>query len=393
MDNAATSWPKPEATYRAMDDFMRNIGANPGRSGHSLSIKAGRCIYEAREAVARLFGVENPLRIIFTSGATEALNLVINGILRPGDHVITSGMEHNSVMRPLRYAESKGIDLTVMPCSRAGSLDAKDVEQAIRRNTVLIILNHASNVVGTILPIVEVGEIARRQGLLFCVDAAQTAGAYPINVEEAKIDLLVFAGHKSLFGPPGTGGLYIREGVEELLPPLVRGGTGSRSEYEQQPAFLPDKYESGTPNTVGLAGLGAGVRFVQSEGILKLREKEKKLTQLLITGLSSIAGVAIYGSKDAQKQVAVISFNIAGVASSEVAMALEEEYQISCRPGLHCAPEAHKTIGTFPHGTVRLSPGYFNTEQEVSIAIEAVSRVSKKLGRDEVTIVTSEEAS
>ena len=289
--------------------------------------------------------------------------------------------------------ESKGVDVTVVPCSRAGFLNAKDVEQAIRQNTALIILNHASNVVGTILPVAEVGEIARRQGVLFCVDAAQTAGAYPINVEEARIDLLVFAGHKSLFGPPGTGGLYIHEGVEELLPPLVRGGTGSGSEYEQQPTFLPDKYESGTPNTVGLAGLGAGVRFVLSQGISELRETEKKLAQLLITGLSSIPGVTLYGSKDVQEQVAVISLNVSGVAPSEVAMVLEEEYQILCRPGLHCAPEAHKTIGAFPHGTVRLSPGYFNTEEEVHIVIEAVSRISKGLARDEVIIAAGDEVS
>lgn len=379
MDNAATSHPKPEATYQAMDMFMRNIGASPGRSGHSLSIEAGRCIYETREAVAQLFGVENPLRIIFTSGATEALNLVVNGILRPGDHVITSGMEHNSVMRPLRDIESKGVALTVVSCSRVGSLNAKDVEQAIRRSTALIILNHASNVVGTILPIAEVGEIARRRGVLFCVDAAQTAGAYPIDVEEAKIDFLVFAGHKSLFGPPGTGGLYIREGVEELLPPLVRGGTGSHSEHEQQPTFLPDKYESGTPNTVGLAGLDAGVRFVLSQGVSELRKKEEKLAQLLVEGLSSISEVTLYGSKNIQGQIAVLSLNISGVAPSEVAMVLEEKYQILCRPGLHCAPEAHKTIGTFPCGTVRLSPGYFNTEEEVHIVIEAVSRISEGL--------------
>jgi cysteine desulfurase family protein len=381
MDNAATSRPKPEATYQAMDMFMRHIGANPGRSGHSLSIKAGRCIYETREAVAQLLGVENPLRIIFTSGATEALNVVVNGILQPGDHVITSGMEHNSVMRPLRHVESKGVDLAVVPCSPAGSLNPEDVERAVRQNTRLIISNHASNVTGTILPIAEVGEIARRRGVLFCVDAAQTAGAYPLNVEEARIDLLVFAGHKSLFGPPGTGGIYVREGVEELLPPLTRGGTGSISEHEQQPTFLPDKYESGTPNTVGLAGLGAGVRFVLSQGVSRIREKEEKLAQLLIKGLSSIPGVTLYGVKDAREQIAVLSFNVSHVSPSEIAMMLEEKYHILCRPGLHCAPSVHKTIGTFPRGTVRLSPGYFNTEEEVYLVIQAVSRMSKGLAR------------
>ena len=378
MDNAATSWPKPELTYQAMDEFMRNVGASPGRSGHQLSIEAGRTIYEAREAVAELFAVSDPLRVIFTSGATEALNLVIRGILSPGDHVITSAIEHNSVIRPLREMESKGVELTAVACSITGDLDPGDVEKAVRRNTRLIILNHASNVLGTILPITEVGKIASRREILFCVDAAQTAGSHPIDVEDAKIDLLAFTGHKSLFGPPGTGGLYIRNGVEDLLEPLIRGGTGSHSKDEYQPNFLPDKYESGTPNTVGIAGLSAGIHFVLSKSVNEIRKKEEELTRLLIEGLRSIPGVTVYGSVDARAQMAIVSFNIAGTTPSGVAMELEEEYGILCRPGLHCAPLAHKTIGTFPQGTVRLSVGYFNTEKEVNIVVEAVSRFAER---------------
>ncbi|MCL0076648.1 aminotransferase class V-fold PLP-dependent enzyme [Dehalococcoidia bacterium] len=378
-DNAATSWPKPKAVYQAMDRFMNQVGANPGRSGHRLSIESGRVVYEARELLARLFNIDDPLRIIFTSNATEALNLAINGILHPGDHAITSSMEHNSVMRPLRALQERGVELTVVSCSKEGFLDPGGIEKAIKPNTRLIVLNRASNVVGTLLPVSKVGAIARRHGVLFCIDAAQSAGAYPLDVSFTKVDLLAFTGHKSLFGPQGTGGLYVRQGVEDVVEPLMRGGTGSRSDSEHQPDFLPDKYESGTPNTVGLAGLGAGVQFVLSQGVDALREKEEKLMHHLIEGLGAIPGVTLYGSGDAREQVAVLSFNIAGIASSEVAMRLEEEYDILCRPGLQCAPIAHRTLGTFPGGTVRVSPGYFTTEDEVDIVIKAVCNIARVL--------------
>ncbi|MCL0079626.1 aminotransferase class V-fold PLP-dependent enzyme [Dehalococcoidia bacterium] len=378
-DNAATSWPKPEAVYQAMNNFMRQVGASPGRSGHRLSIEAGRVVYETRESLAWLFNIDDPLRIIFTRNATEALNVAINGVLRPGDHAITSSMEHNSVMRPLRALQERGVELTVVSCSKEGFLDPGGIEKAIKPNTRLIVLNRASNVVGTLLPVIEVGAIARRHGVLFCIDAAQSVGAYPLDVSFTKVDLLAFTGHKSLFGPQGTGGLYVRQGVEDVVEPLMRGGTGSRSDSEHQPDFLPDKYESGTPNTVGLAGLGAGVQFVLSQGVDALREKEEKLMHHLIEGLGAIPGVTLYGSGDAREQVAVLSFNIAGIASSEVAIRLEEEYDILCRPGLQCAPIAHKTLGTFPGGTVRVSPGYFTTEDEVDIVIKAVCNIARVL--------------
>ena len=378
MDNAATSWPKPEVVYQAMDDFMRHSGANPGRSGHRLSIESGRVIFETREALAQLFNIDDPLRIVFTKNATESLNLAINGILRPGDHAITSSVEHNSVMRPLRALEEKGTELTVIGCSAEGFLDPQEIEKAIKPNTRLIVLNHASNVVGTLLPVAEAGAIARRNGVLFCLDAAQTAGAYPIDLQSMNIDLLAFTGHKSLFGPQGTGGLCIGKGIEDILEPWMCGGTGSRSESEYQPTFLPDKYESGTPNTVGLAGLGAGVQFVLSQRIANLRDRETGLMKLLIEGFKSIPGVILYGSGDVDKQVAVVSFNIAGSSASEVAMRLDEEYAVLCRPGLQCAPVAHQTIGTFPEGTVRLSPGYFNTEGEVEIAVKAIRQIAEE---------------
>jgi len=378
MDNAATSHPKPDVVIQAMTDYIKNIGASSGRSGHRLSIEAGRIVYETREAVAELFNFSDPLRVVFCCNVTESLNLAVFGLLQPGDSVITSSIEHNSVMRPLRALEAEGVELTVVKCSQGGFLKPRDVQKAIKENTKLIVLNHASNVVGSILPIAEVGSIACENGIIFLVDVAQTAGSYPIDMEEMKIDLLAFTGHKAMFGPQGTGGLCISEGIE--LKPLKWGGTGSRSEEEYQPDFLPDKYESGTVNVVGLAGLGAGVRFVLSEGVQAIREKEKELTKKLMDGLSDINAITIYGGMDVDKKVGLVSFNIDGMMPSEVGFQLDEEYEIMCRVGLHCTPAAHKTIGTFPTGTVRLSISHFTTEEEVQETIKAVAGVVKANG-------------
>lgn len=376
FDNAATSWPKPPAVTEAMVHFMSDIGANPGRSAHRLSVAAARVVYEAREALAQLFDIADPLRIAFSLNVTGALNLALCGILRPGDHVVTSSMEHNSVMRPLRALERDGVEVTVVRCSPEGLLDPTDIEKAIKPNTRMIALNHASNVVGTILPISEAGEIARRHRVLLLIDAAQTAGACPIDVEAYKVDLLAFTGHKSLYGPMGTGGLYIGQRVNlEEFEPLKRGGTGSRSELEEQPDFLPDMCESGTLNTVGLAGLGEGVRFLLERGVEEIRCHEVELAQSLIEGLLAIPGVTVYGCHDAERQTATISFNIKGLEPSEVGLRLDEEYGLLCRVGLHCAPAAHKTIGTFPTGTVRFGLGYYSTEEEVETAVGAVRAI------------------
>ena len=308
---------------------------------------------------------------------TEGLNLALRGYLRPGDHVITSSIEHNSVMRPVRALEREGVELTVVACSPEGFLDLIDVEAAIRPNTVMVVLNHSSNVVGSLLPVAEAGRICHQHDLLLLVDAAQTAGAYPIDVEADHIDLLGFTGHKALCGPMGTGGLYIGRRVDlERFEPLKRGGTGSRSELEEQPDFLPDMCESGTANTVGLAGLGAGVRFVLEQGVENIRRREEELTAQLIEGLKAIPGVTLYGGHDAVRQTAAVSFNVAGLEPSEVGLQLDEEYGILCRVGLHCAPSAHKTIGTFPTGTVRFGLSYFNTEEEVDLAVQAVREIA-----------------
>jgi len=375
LDNAATSRPKPPEVLQAMNDYMTNVCANSGRSGHQLSIEASRIVYRTREALAKLFNADDPLQIIFTLNATESINLALQGILQHGDHVITSSMEHNSVMRQLRVLESQGIEITVVKCSQQGFLDPSDVKNAVKKNTKMIVLNHASNVIGSIQPVEEIGLIARDHGLIFLLDSAQTAGVCEIDVQKMNVDLLAFSGHKSLYGPVGTGGLYIRNGIN--LKPLKYGGTGSRSDEEYQPDFLPDRYESGTLNIVGIAGLGAGVEFVMREGIENIRKKESELTQKLINGLLSIPKVSVYGGINAQKQIGVVSFNIQGFSPSEIAMYLEENFDILCRASLHCSPSAHRTIGTFPDGAVRFSLGIFTTDNDVDIAINAVRNIVK----------------
>ncbi len=379
LDNAATSWPKPPGVAEAMVHFLNEVGANPGRSGHRLSVEASRIVYAAREAVAELFHAPDPLRVTFGASVTEALNLALCGLLRPGDHAITSSMEHNSMMRPLRALERAGVELTVVPCSPEGTLDSADVGAAVRPNSVLIALNHASNVVGTLLPVAEVGRIARQHDLLLLVDAAQTGGAYPVDVQADAIDLLAFTGHKSLYGPMGTGGLIVGERLDGArMEPLVRGGTGSRSEYEEQPSFLPDIYESGTPNAVGLAGLEAGLRWVLDRGVAAIRAHERGLTARLIEGLANIPGVTVHGTHDARRQTATVSFSVAGVQPSEVGLRLDEEHDLMCRVGLHCAPAAHKTMGTFPQGTVRFGFGAWNTPAEVEAALDAVEALARE---------------
>lgn len=378
FDNAATSWPKPDEVPAAMTRYLCGIGGSPGRSGHRLSIEAGRIVLDARVALAAILGAADPFRIVFAKNATEALNLAFRGLLKAGDHVVTSSVEHNSVMRPLRELEKAGVALTVLPCSIRGELDPGAIPPAIRPNTRAIVLTHAANVTGTILPVAEAGRIARDHGILLIVDAAQTAGALPIHVAEMGIDLLAFTGHKSLYGPPGTGGLYIRPGLETDIRPLMAGGTGSRSEFEEQPDFLPDKYEAGTPNTVGLAGLGAGAAWIIARGIGEIRAREEALTGRFLDGLKDTPRVTLYGPADPSRQAAVVSFNIEGLMPSAVAWELDERFSILSRPGLHCSPAAHRTLGTFPQGTVRFGFGYFNTEAEIDAALSAIRELAAR---------------
>lgn len=375
MDNAATSWPKPESVYQAVDRFNREIGASPGRGSHRKTIEAGFLLLEAREALAKLFNIGENSNIVFTVNVTTALNIALKGILNPGDHVIVSSMEHNAVARPLATLEKMGVDISIIQCAPDGSLDPHDVKSGLRDNTRLISILHASNVTGTIMPVAEVGKIAHQAGALFLVDAAQTAGILPIDVEKQNIDILAFTGHKGLMGPQGTGGLYIRPGVE--IRPLIEGGTGSLSELVHQPDFLPDRFESGTPNTPGIAGLGAGVKFLLETGVENIRKHEQELTDLLISGLKEIKGITIYGPGDGRKQTAVVSINLDGIDCGELSFLLDKKYGIISRSGLHCAPMAHKTIGTLHKGTCRLSPGYFTTQDDINRVIRAIDEISR----------------
>lgn len=374
FDNAATTFPKPETVYRAMDNCQRTFCANPGRGGHKLSLQSGRVILEARELLADLFNSGSPERIILTYNATEALNLALKGFLKRGNHVITTSMEHNSVVRPLKTLEKRGVDTTIVQCNEYGEIDISDIEKEIKKETVLIVSTHASNVVGTILPIIDIGNLAKKYGLDFLVDASQTAGLYEIDVNKMNISMLAFTGHKSLMGSQGTGGLYIKKGLE--LEPLMEGGTGSKSESLYQPDIMPDRFESGTRNTPGIAGLCAGIGFINSKGINNIREHEQNLTKYFMDGIRDMGSVRIYGTKSAERQAPVVSINIGDVGSSEVSYILDQEFDIMTRPGLHCAPLAHKTLGTMEQGTVRFSFGYFNTKEQIDEAITAIEKIA-----------------
>lgn len=375
FDNAATSFPKPEDVYREIDKVMRSCG-NPGRGSHRLAIESGRYILEARQELCQLFNIKNPMRVIFTLNTTDSLNIALKGFLNPGDHVITSSMEHNSMIRPLKALEDKGISVTIVKCDKCGNIDINDIRKEIKQNTKLIAMTHASNVTGTIFPIREIGSIARENDIAFLVDAAQTAGNYPIDVDKDNIDLLAFPGHKSLYGPQGTGGLYVRENIK--LKTLKEGGTGSSSESIYQPDIMPDMLESGTPNTPGIAGLKEGVKFVRKIGVDNIRKHEMMLTRKFIDGLKDISNVTFYGNEDIENRIGVVSLNIKDIDSGEVSYILDKVYDIATRSGLHCSALAHKTIGTIKTGTVRFGIGYFNTEKDIDKAIKAIYTISKQ---------------
>ncbi|ABO48815.1 cysteine desulfurase family protein [Desulforamulus reducens MI-1] len=374
FDSAATSWPKPPEVWQAMEHFIRKVGASPGRAGHKRTVEANKIVDETRQLLADLFNVDDYQRIIFTLNATDSLNLAIKGLLRPGDHVVTSSMEHNSVTRPLYTLEAYGVQVTKVKCDQQGNINLGEVEQAIRPNTRAIVLTHASNVSGTIMPVEEVGRIAAKYNLFFVMDAAQTAGLLDIDVKKLNISVLTFPGHKSLMGPQGTGGLYIREGVPLLT--LREGGTGSGSETPTQPDMMPEKYESGTLNAVGIAGLGAGVKFLRRVGMAKIREHEMRLTKQFLEGAAGIEGLHIYGQQDLNNRVPVVSFRIDGYKAGPVGDSLDKEYDIACRAGLHCAPDAHNTLGTFDEKLVRFSFSYFNKPEEVDYALNALRKIA-----------------
>jgi cysteine desulfurase family protein len=378
LDNGATSFPKPPAVPAAVDHFLREIGGSPGRSGHRLSQEAARVVFACREELAALLGVPDSRRIAFALNATAGLNAAIYGLLRRGDRVVTTSMEHNSVMRPLRDLEQRGVvALRTVPGDETGRVDLDAFEDAVRAHRPrLVAAVHASNVTGSVLPLRPAAEICHRHGALLLVDAAQSAGALPIDVAADGVDLLAFTGHKSLFGPQGTGGLWVREGIEP--EPLLRGGTGSNSELEEQPAFWPDRFESGTQNAVGLAGLLAGVRFIRERGVAAIHTREEALMRRLLAGLEGVAGLRVHGPHHAEERTPVASVTFEGLVPSEAGFLLEEGWGILARVGLHCAPAAHRTIGTYPQGTVRLTPGFFTTVEEIDTAIAACRELAAR---------------
>jgi cysteine desulfurase/selenocysteine lyase len=378
LDNAASSWPKPAEVIEAMTGYMENSGGNPGRSGHQLSIEAGRIVYKARETVAGLFNLDDPLSVIFTMNATHALNIALLGMLKPGDRVVTTSVEHNSVMRPLRNLEKQGVIVDVVQCGPSGEIDINDWDKTLAGGAKLAVAVHASNVTGRIFSVTEMAASAHRAGASMLVDAAQTAGVERIDIQKMGIDLLAVTGHKALLGPQGTGALILNSSVDvSQINPIMFGGTGSASALEVQPDFLPDKFESGTPNGVGIAGLGAGVRWVLERGIDEVRSHHNDLITRLINGLSEIDAVAVYGPGPDERRAGLVSFTIKRHENSDIGLALDEKYGVLCRVGLHCAPSAHKTLGTFPEGAVRFSIGPFTTAEEIDQTLVALREIAR----------------
>ena len=375
LDNAATSFPKPEAVYQAMDAFARTSLANPGRAGHKMALASERILDDARHLLNQLFHGKDPERFVFTLNCTDALNMAFKGVLTEGDHVITTDLEHNSVSRPLRAMELAGrISLTRIPSDSGGTIDPDAILKAITRETQLIALTHASNVLGTIQPILEVGRIAREHDLLFLVDAAQTAGVVPIDIQSMYIDLLAFPGHKSLLGPTGTGVLYA--GPRARIQPWREGGTGGDSSSETQPCDLPYSLEGGTPNVLGVAGLAAGIRYVQERGMQAIHEHEVDLIERLWRRLDELPGYQVFGHRDRSRRVATLSLKSEMLSAAEVGGILDQSFDIAVRPGLHCAPYIHRALGTFPDGTVRVSPGPFSTTEDIDRLATAVAEIA-----------------
>lgn len=374
MDNGATSYPKPPEVTETLVDVMNNYCANPGRSGHFMAARTAHEIYKARLAAAYLFRIDDAGQIVFTKNCTEGLNLALKGILREGDHVITSSMEHNSVVRPLYELSRKGVATTFVKCDKEGCIDPARIKEAINDRTKMIVVTAASNVTGTKMPLEEIGRIALRNGILFFVDAAQGAGHMDLDVKKNHIDILAAPGHKGLLGPQGTGLLYIRRGIE--MEPMLTGGTGSHSKEVQQPMDFPEGYEAGTVNAPGIIALGAAIRLLNKIGVDVIEEYERRLVEKLHRGLEQIPQVTIYGPKDTRRKTAVIAMNIAGMDCEEVASVLNDNYGIAVRAGFHCSGMAHETIGTGDVGCVRICPGFYTGEKDIEAVIEAVKQIA-----------------
>lgn len=389
LDNAATTFPKPDAVYAAVENYNRRIGAAIGRGAYRATLEATAIVQRCRAKLADLLGAESPERLVFTFNCTDSLNLALHGLLRQGDHVVVSEVDHNSVLRPLRELHRKlGIEVTRVSADATARIDPAAFQRALRPNTRLVALVHATNVTGTIQPVADVGQIARDASALFLVDAAQTAGHLPINLRDLPIDLLACPGHKGLLGPLGTGVLYLRPGVESQLDSLRQGGTGTRSEDDVQPETLPDKYESGNHNAPGLVGLEAAVSWLMERGLNGIHQHEQLLVGQLLDGLAPIPGLRVFGPSSAEDRVGVVSVSVRGVEPQQVAAILDQSFGIEVRAGLHCAPGVHRAIGSFDSGgTVRLSVGPFTTSADISAAVEALGQIAKSgsVKRDSTT--------
>ena len=373
MDNAATTMQKPQQVIDAVAAAMCSMG-NAGRGAHAASLGAARTIYDAREKLACFFHAENPKQIAFTMNSTESLNIALKGVLNPGDHVITTMLEHNSVLRPLYELQEKGTELTILKSNPQGTLDYEDFEKAIKENTKAIVCTHGSNLTGNLVDVKRVGEIAKKHGFLFIVDASQTAGVFPIDVQEMGIDILCFTGHKGLLGPQGTGGIYVREGL--TVRPLLCGGSGVQTYNKKHPSEMPTALEAGTLNGHGIAGLDAAVEYLMETGIDTIREREQDLMWRFYEGVKDIPGVKVYGDFSTRDRCAIVTLNIGDYDSSEVSDELLMTYGISTRAGGHCAPLMHEALGTVEQGAVRFSFSHYNTDEELNTAIQAVKEMA-----------------
>ena len=378
LDNGATSFPKPKEVADAVYEYMTSVGTNINRGGYQVAYDLEGTVFETRELLAELFGADDCKNVVFTKNITESLNVVLKGFLKPGDHVLCSSMEHNAVMRPLVQLEKKGVEFDRIPGSRSGELELDKLESMIKPNTVAVVMSHASNLVGTLNPLKEVGEICQRRGLKFIVDSAQSAGVVPIDMKEMHIDALCFTGHKSLLGPQGIGGFILDEAMIALIDPLLSGGTGSISHTEEIPDFMPDRFEPGTMNLPGIVGLHASLKWIKEKGLDAIAAHELGLTKRFLDGIAPLeeAGkLKIIGLKGTEGRTGVVSVQTLGVDCADAAFRLDFEYGIMTRVGLHCAPGAHRTLGTFPTGTIRFSFGCFNTEAEVDAAVRALTEI------------------
>ncbi|GIM28968.1 cysteine desulfurase [Clostridium polyendosporum] len=379
FDNAATTFPKPLEVIQAMTDYMTYYGGNAGRGSSSTSLKSSKIVYECRESLCDFFNFDKSENVIFTSNITSSLNILFLSIIKEGWHVITSSMEHNSVLRPLfKLEQEEKIELDVIQCSKEGYLEIKDFQKQIKPNTKLVVLSHASNIVGSIQPLKEIGNICKQRNIFFIIDSAQTAGSLLLDFKSLNCNALAFTGHKGLLGPQGIGGFLIDDILNNIALPVFVGGTGSLSHALYQPDYLPDKFECGTLNMPGIVGLKAGLNFINKIGISSIEEKEAILTNYLISCLSEIENVEIYGPIDKKPRTSTISFNIKDMDSSELTYILDNQFKIVTRTGLHCAPLAHKTIGTYPEGTIRISLGYFNTINELDVFTNAIKEIIRR---------------